>query len=95
MSVITVYESRWCGYCMAARRLLKRKGWDYDSLVVDGDPALREHMQALTGRHTVPQIFIGDTHVGGFDDMAELDVSGELDTLYAAAIDAADSRSDG
>ena len=79
---ILMYESRLCGYCMAAKRMLANKGWEYESKVVDGNAELRAEMQKLTGRTSVPQIFIGDTHVGGFDDMAELDESGELDTLY-------------
>lgn len=79
---IKMYESRICGYCMAARRLLDKKGWEYESLVVDGNMPLRAEMQELTGRTSVPQIFIGETHVGGFDDMAELESSGELDALY-------------
>ena len=81
---IIMYESRICGYCMAAKRLLKKKGWEYEAKVVDGNNELRGEMQQLTGRTSVPQIFIGDTHVGGFDDLAELDENGTLDTLYAS-----------
>lgn len=81
---IIMYESRICGYCMAAKRLLKKKGWEYEAKVVDGNSELRGEMQELTGRTSVPQIFIGDTHVGGFDDLAELEETGELDTLYAS-----------
>ncbi len=79
---ILMYESRLCGYCRAAKRLLEKKGWEYEAKVVDGDMALRAEMQQLSGRTSVPQIFFGDTHVGGFDDMAELEASGELDELY-------------
>jgi len=79
---IIMYESRICGYCMAAKRLLKKKGWEYEAKIVDGNPTLRQEMQSITGRTSVPQIFFGDTHVGGFDDMAELEENGELDTLY-------------
>lgn len=81
---IIIYESRLCGYCRAAKRLLDKKGWEYESLVVDGNPDLRAEMQQKTGRTSVPQIYFGDTHVGGFDDMAELDSTGELDELYAS-----------
>jgi len=81
---IIMYESRICGYCMAAKRLLKQKGWEYEAKVVDGNSELRSEMQNLTGRTSVPQIFIGDTHVGGYDDLAELEDNGELDTLYAS-----------
>jgi len=77
-----MYESRLCGFCMAAKRLLGQKGWDYEAKVVDGNSELRREMQDITGRTSVPQIFFGDTHVGGYDDMAALESSGELDTLY-------------
>lgn len=77
-----MYESGLCGYCRAARRLLDQKGWPYEALVVDGDMALRQEMQEKSGRTSVPQIFFGDTHVGGFDDLAELDADGELEELY-------------
>jgi len=79
-----MYESRICGYCMAAKRLFKKKGWEYESKIVDGNSELRTEMQNLTGRTSVPQIYIGDTHVGGFDDLAELEDKGELDALYGS-----------
>ena len=79
---ILMYESRICGYCMAAKRLLKKKGWDYQSIVVDGNSDARHEMMERTGRHTVPQIFFGETHVGGYDDMAALEADGKLDELY-------------
>lgn len=79
---ITIYESGLCGFCHAAKRLLDNKGWAYESLVVDGNAELRRSMEERTGRHTVPQIYIGDSHVGGFDDLAELEAAGELDELY-------------
>jgi len=82
---ITMYESRWCGYCRAARRLLDSKGWEYNSIVVDGEPALRAEMEAKAGRHTVPQIFIGEQHVGGYDDMAALERDGKLDAMVNPA----------
>ncbi len=70
---------------MAARRLIDKKGWQYQSLNVDGNMALRAEMQSRTGRTSVPQIYIGETHVGGFDDLAELEQDGELDALYNEA----------
>jgi len=79
---IVMYESKLCGYCRAARRLLEQKGWEFEALVVDGNRELRNEMQERTGRTSVPQIFFGETHVGGFDDMAELESKGELDSLY-------------
>lgn len=84
MSAIVIYDSSLCPYCRAARRLLESKGWDYESLNVDGDPELRREMVDKSGRTSVPQIFFGDQHVGGFDDMAALDAEGELDKLYAS-----------
>jgi len=82
---ITMYESRWCGFCRAAKRLLDSKGWEYNSIVVDGEPGLRAEMEAKAGRHTVPQIFIGDHHVGGYDDLAALESDGKLDELVNPA----------
>jgi len=81
---IIMYESRICGYCMAAKRLFKQKGWEYESKVVDGNRELRAEMTEITSRTSVPQIFFGETHVGGYDDMAELEDKGELDALYNA-----------
>lgn len=80
---IVLYESALCGYCRAAKRLLDNKGWEYKTISVDGDAAVMAEMQERTGRRTVPQIYFDDTHVGGFDDMAELDADGKLDDLYA------------
>lgn len=77
-----MYESNWCGYCRAAKRLLDAKGWEYESIVVDGDAALRQEMTDKTGRTSVPQIFFGERHIGGFDDMAALEQGGELDEAY-------------
>lgn len=81
---IVMYESNWCGYCRAARRLLDGKGWQYESRMVDGDAEMRAEMQERSGRTSVPQIFFGDRHIGGFDDLAELEERGELDEAFAA-----------
>ena len=78
---IKIFSTRFCGYCVAAERLFKSKGMDYEVIKVDEDPAMYEHMLAITGRRSVPQIFIGDFHVGGFDDLSELNQTGELDGL--------------
>lgn len=81
---IIVFSSRFCGYCVAAERLLKSKGLQYELIKIDEDPSQRDRMLQMTGgAQTVPQIFIGDTHVGGFDDLSALNHSGELDTLLA------------
>lgn len=77
-----MYTTGVCPYCTMAKRLLKGKGVAVvEELRVDTDPMLRETMMASTGRRTVPQIFVGETHVGGFDDLAALDRAGRLDLL--------------
>ena len=78
---IKVYSGNLCPYCNAAKRLLESKGVTYQEINVDTDPAQREKMEQLTQRTSVPQIFINDTHIGGFDDLAELNREGKLDTL--------------
>ena len=79
---IVMYSSGWCPYCVRARALLERKGLPFREIKVDENPADREAMLARSsGRRTVPQIFIGDHHVGGFDDLYALDRAGKLDEL--------------
>jgi glutaredoxin 3 len=79
---IVMYSSGWCPYCVRARTLLERKGLPFREIKVDEDPAERETMLARSGgRRTVPQIFVGAQHVGGFDELYALDKSGELDAL--------------
>jgi len=78
---VTIYTSAWCGYCMRAKALLDRKGVAYSEIDVDGHPASRQEMMARSGRRTVPQVFIGEHHVGGSDDLAAAERSGELDRL--------------
>ena len=80
---VKVYSGRLCNYCVAAKRLLDKKGVKYEEVMVDDDPALRSEMEQLSQRQTVPQIFIGDFHVGGYDDLAELHREGKLDQLLA------------
>jgi glutaredoxin 3 len=84
MPRILMYCTRVCPYCVRAEQLLARKGFGADKIEkiqVDDFPERREEMTRLTGRRTVPQIFIGERHIGGFDDMAALDAAGELDPL--------------
>jgi|UniRef100_UPI0040471817 glutaredoxin 3 len=82
MTKITMYSTRVCPYCVMAERLLVSKGVEItEKILVDVDSVRREEMMARTGRRTVPQIFIGDTHVGGFDDLSALDKAGKLDPL--------------
>lgn len=78
---VTLYVSGWCPYCERARGLLTQKNVVFSEINVEDEPKLREEMIARSNRHTVPQIFIGDKHVGGCDDLFELDHSGELDRL--------------
>ena len=80
-----VYSSPFCGYCGAAKRLLAGKGLDVEEIDILFDPAQRETMLRRTRRQTVPQIFIDDVHVGGYDDLRRLDQSGELDRLIAGS----------
>ncbi|MFN2167260.1 MAG: glutaredoxin 3 [Anaerolineae bacterium] len=81
---VTLYTTRFCPYCVAARRLLAEKGVAFEDIAVDGDVALRREMTARAGgAHTVPQIWIGTRHVGGFTDLAALDRRGELDRLLS------------
>jgi glutaredoxin 3 len=84
MAKIVMYCTAVCPYCVAAERLLKSKGVEYiEKIRIDLEPARQAEMMERTGRRTVPQIFIGDTHVGGFDDMSALDAADELDPLLA------------
>jgi glutaredoxin 3 len=79
---IVMYSTAWCGYCQRARNLFERKGVEIREVKIDEEPGERELMlQKSGGRRTVPQIFIGERHVGGFDELAALDRSGELDKL--------------
>ena len=79
MTAVKMYTTQVCPYCVRAKALLKQRGVEQiEEVRIDIDPAQREHMMALTGRRTVPQIFIGDTHVGGCDDLVALDHSGGL-----------------
>lgn len=84
MKPVELYTTRFCGYCAAAKRLLTKKGVNYAEIDVGRQPDRRaEMMQRANGRHTVPQIFIGDAHVGGFDDVNALERAGKLDALLA------------
>ncbi len=85
MAKVLMYSTGVCPYCVQAERLLKSKGVTaIEKIRVDLQPELRDAMIAKTGRRTVPQIYIGETHVGGFDDLSALDRAGGLDKLLAA-----------
>ncbi|MGE8355728.1 MAG: glutaredoxin 3 [Microvirgula sp.] len=86
MQPVTVYATATCPYCLRAEQLLSQKGvTDVTLIRVDLDADARQRMVAVTGRRTVPQIFVGDTHVGGYDDLAALERAGKLDLLLADA----------
>lgn len=83
-SKVQMYSTAVCPYCVRAEQLLKSKGVaEIEKIRIDLDPAQREQMMQRTGRRTVPQIYIGETHVGGYDDLVALDRAGKLDTLLA------------
>ena len=83
---VRMYTTAVCPYCIRTKSLLKQRGVaQIEEIRIDTDPAQREHMMAITGRRTVPQIFIGDHHVGGCDDLIALDSRGELGALLATA----------
>jgi glutaredoxin 3 len=84
MAKVRMYTTAVCPFCQMAERLLQAKGAEIDKVRVDLDPAQRAAMMDKTGRRTVPQIYIGDTHVGGYDDLAALDRAGKLDPLLAS-----------
>jgi glutaredoxin 3 len=78
---VVMYTSAYCPYCMNAERLLANKGVTVNKIRVDLEPDQRVIMMEKTGRRTVPQIYIDDRHIGGFDDLRSLDLAGELDPL--------------
>lgn len=85
MSNVRMYTTAVCPFCIRAKQLLKSKGvTQIEEIRIDLDTQARTTMMEQTGRRTVPQIYIGDTHVGGFDDLAALDKKGELDALLSA-----------
>lgn len=85
MAKVVMYSTAVCPYCVRAEKLLLRKGvHEMEKIRVDLHPELRVEMMEKTGRRTVPQIYIGNTYVGGYDDLASLDQAGELDELLAS-----------
>ena len=84
MQSVDIYTAPFCGFCVAAKRLLKSKGVEFTEYNVGRDAALRQEMMArANGGHTVPQIFIGDKHVGGCDELHALERAGKLDAMLA------------
>jgi glutaredoxin 3 len=83
---VVIYLTGWCPYCSRAKLLLESKGVDFEEIDVDARPEARAEMMTRSGRRSVPQIFIGATHVGGCDDLHELEASGRLDTLLKTGV---------
>lgn len=85
MAQVKMYCTAVCPYCVMAEKLLNKKGvTEIEKIRVDLDPKQREEMMQITGRRTVPQVFIGERHIGGFDDLSALDAEGSLDPLLAS-----------
>lgn len=80
---IQVYSSTWCGYCRAAKQLLSTLGLDFEEVLVDREPELRHRIIERSGQRTVPQIWIGENHVGGYTDLLALHESGKLAKLVS------------
>jgi glutaredoxin 3 len=78
-----MYSTTWCGYCVRAKALLEKRGLDYEEIVMDDDPSFRQKMLEMTGRWTVPQIFIDDEPIGGYTELWCLDRDGKLEDLAA------------
>lgn len=83
MAAVRVYSTKFCGYCRMAESLLQRKGVAFERIDVSGDREARRWLREATGRHTVPQIFINDASIGGYDELARLESRGVLDQLLA------------
>ena len=83
---VVMYTTSWCPYCTSARQLLERKGVELEEIDIDAAPAARAEMMSRSGRTSVPQIFIGETHVGGCDDLHDLDACGGLDRLLQTGV---------
>lgn len=84
MAEVIIYTTRICPYCVRAKELIRKKGYDYREIDVSDDEERRKMMEKSGGRRTVPQIFIGDRHIGGCDDLYALDAKGGLDALLTS-----------
>ena len=83
MPRIRMYSTTWCGYCIRAKALLERRGLAYEEIIMDDDPAFRQKLLEMTGRWTVPQIYIDEVPIGGYTELWCLDRDGRLDELAA------------
>jgi glutaredoxin 3 len=84
MAKVVIYTTRFCPYCVRAKQLLDAKSASYEEISVDGDRSKRQHMEEISGRRTVPQIWIGEEHVGGCDELFDLERQGVLDAKLGA-----------
>jgi len=84
MNEVKIYTTPWCPYCIRAKHMLTKKGVEFQDIDVSRQPALRQEMELMSGRQTVPQIWIGTFHVGGCDELLALDRTGKLDTMLVA-----------
>jgi glutaredoxin 3 len=84
MAEVTIYTTAWCPFCIRAKQLLEHKKVSYTEIKVDGDLAMRQEMARLSGGHTVPQIFIDNSPIGGCDDLYALERQGKLDELLSS-----------
>ncbi|WP_127556121.1 glutaredoxin 3 [Saccharospirillum alexandrii] len=85
VSPVTLYTTAWCPFCVRAKQLLDHKGSAYREISVDGQPELRQEMMQRSGQRTVPQIWVGEHHIGGCDELYALERAGRLDALLAEA----------
>ena len=93
MSQVVLYGTRFCPFCTAARRLLTAKGINYEDIPLDDDAQLRAEIMARSARNTVPQIWVGEVHVGGYTDLRQLEISGKLEQLVRTGVELPDSDS--
>ncbi len=93
MSHVVLYGTRFCPFCTAARRLLTNKGIDYQDISVDNNPELRGKLITKSGRNTVPQVWFGTQHIGGFDELRDLERQGTFDAMLQSGVESGETVS--
>ena len=93
MSHVVLYGTRFCPFCTAARRLLTNKGIDYQDISVDNNPELRGKLISKSGRNTVPQVWFGTQHIGGFDELRDLERQGTFDAMLQSGVESGETVS--
>ena len=93
MSHVVLFGTRFCPFCVAARRLMTNKGIDFQDISVDNDPELRSRLIAKSGRNTVPQIWFGTQHIGGFDELRDLERQGTFDSTLQSGVESGETVS--